>query len=1111
MTREEYESKYQTVESGHDPYGLNFARAKQVVNEQIKKLGKDIYHEYAGKVDLHEMFVRKALSKGKPVPPEVLADYPDLAKKYGVPESGTVVPEKGTEPTVNTYDVRFILKDGHKGYLSEQSGESIKEIKRKILAEESDIERITSVRRIPTNAERFGKRVVSPEPPASEPQKPLPVTGEGQPTGKSKSATRKKALFAPVESFTVGDNVEFSSIPLKGKTKSWHPAEIVGFTEPAVTERGMIDRVNVKRPDGKIIKGIDTRSLRKTQPSSPTTLGFMGANPDVAKGLVESAGQGIAALGRTDVVDGMRKILLPAGRGPFARQAAESIRANLGEMNRSEGLAYRTIENAQKQFDRMPPEESHAFMDAVETGTKQANPQLDAAATSVRGILDGLRDEIKALGTGKLEHFYENYFPHIWKDPKAAGTFFGNWGKRPFEGKKSFLKKRTIPTIREGLEAGLELVSDNPMDLVMAKSHEMRKYLMAHRVLAEFKDNNMLQFVRAGHRPPDGFALVNDRISSVTYRNEAGEMITSGHYYLPEQAAQVLNNYLSPGLRGSKTFRAYRTMANTLNQAQLGLSAYHLGFTSLDAAVSKFGLGTMRVSRGQFGKGLRDMMMTLIAPITNAVSGNRLYKAYYDLGAGGAEMGKFVKSMVAANGVPKMDAFYKTKIYENMRKAWRQGDVGGAVIRIPGAVLDLAAKPIMEYVVPRQKLGVFLDMMRMEYDSNPNMTPAELRTVAQKAWNSVDNRMGQLVYDNLFWNNVAKDLAMASIRSVGWNVGTIREVAGGGVDILRQVGKIARNEKPELTYRMSYVMALPIVVGTMGAITQYLMTGRGPQSLKDYYFPQTGGTDERGDPNRVSLPSYMKDLYHYSTAPGQTVRNKLHPILGTMAEMLNNEDFYGTKIRNEDDPLYRQIYDLGVHAGKAFEPLGFRNIERQRQVGEPWSKAAASFVGITPAPKGVNQTAAEQMANEYVRQQIPIGSRTKEQAEESRFKSDLRRQYLKGNKEPMQEAYKTGKLTNREVKSLVTKDTPLQRSFSRLPVDKAMKVFEIATPEEKETLKVDLGEKMVRWAKSASPEDKKRMLPAILAFRVKYGIKGNPTASNLRVPSVPHPPEPPTP
>ena len=42
-----------------------------------------------------------------------------------------------------------------------------------------------------------------------------------------------------------------------------------------------------------------------------------------------------------------------------------------------------------------------------------------------------------------------------------------------------------------------------------------------------------------------------------------------------------------------------------------------------------------------------------------------------------------------------------------------------------------------------------------------------------KVVDSVDNRLGLLAYDNLFWQRTLKDLGMLSTRALGWNVGTI--------------------------------------------------------------------------------------------------------------------------------------------------------------------------------------------------------------------------------------------------------------------------------------------------------------------------------------------------
>ena len=73
---------------------------------------------------------------------------------------------------------------------------------------------------------------------------------------------------------------------------------------------------------------------------------------------------------------------------------------------------------------------------------------------------------------------------------------------------------------------------------------------------------------------------------------DAGGLVVKGHWWAPEGAARILNNYLMPGLRAkSGAYRAVLGLNNVMNQFQLGYSAFHLGFTSMDARTSKAALG----------------------------------------------------------------------------------------------------------------------------------------------------------------------------------------------------------------------------------------------------------------------------------------------------------------------------------------------------------------------------------------------------------------------------------------------------------------------------------------------------------------------------------------
>jgi hypothetical protein len=69
-----------------------------------------------------------------------------------------------------------------------------------------------------------------------------------------------------------------------------------------------------------------------------------------------------------------------------------------------------------------------------------------------------------------------------------------------------------------------------------------------------------------------------------------------GYWVAPEPVARIVNNYFSPGLREqSALFRGYLNLGNNMNQFQLGWSAFHLGFTSMDAATSGMALGIYQI------------------------------------------------------------------------------------------------------------------------------------------------------------------------------------------------------------------------------------------------------------------------------------------------------------------------------------------------------------------------------------------------------------------------------------------------------------------------------------------------------------------------------------
>ena len=695
----------------------------------------------------------------------------------------------------------------------------------------------------------------------------------------------------------------------------------------------------------------------------------------------------------------------PASKGA-AKEAAGVFRSNYGEQAYGREQALTKLQKFAKMFDKFAPADNYKFIDDIENNRVIDNPRLNEAAVALRSILDSYRDRVRSLGTGALDNFNVNYFPHIYKDAGKAEAFFkGVLSKRSLEGGKGFLKQRKYDSLADAIKpedqggGGLTPITDNPVEMTLLKLREMDRYIYGQKIFAELKLAGLVKFYRPG-TAPDGMVKINDKIGNINSPAAEGGMIHRGDYYAPAEAATVINNHLSPGLAGNGFYDAFRGIGNAMNTAQLAFSLYHVGFTTLDAIVSKNALAAMQFKRGDIASGAKNLLMgTLGSPITpflNLKQGDRLLKAYRG-DISDPAMAPLVEALQAA-GARQRDDLYRNTTVNAFKQAVRAGRYGEATMAAIPTMLDYMNKPVFEYLVPRQKFGVFFDMAQDAIKQNPNMDMATKRAVFGKIWDSVDNRMGELVYDNVFWNRALKDGLMAITRSVGWNLGTFRELGGGVLD-----AKDIFKDK-SLSPRTAYVLALPFTTAIIGSAIQYLYTGQGPQDLKDCFFPRDGGVELDGKtPTRKSLPSYIKDVAEYGhdiegfikygSDPLHTVKNKLSPSISTINQMLSNEDFYGGAIRSPGDSAVRQADDVSAYLLKQILPFSVRNFQNQPSGGGagggvPGYLTSASFYGLSPAPGYITKSAADQESQEVAKDAPALIRKFRESIKENGIQDD---------------------------------------------------------------------------------------------------------------------------
>jgi hypothetical protein len=771
------------------------------------------------------------------------------------------------------------------------------------------------------------------------------------------------------------------------------------------------------------------------------------------------------------------------------------------------------------------------FMSDMSQG-RQVDPKLQATAEKIKTLFDDRLSQLEAADV-PLESVRENYFPGMWSNEsrkafnlaiggaieqgRGEGKPLAEWSatdkawvhdrvkslmeggrgsekdglayltRTPFKGKESFRKGKVFDDIMTAVEFGLEPVLPNPIDLVNLKLAEMDRSIMANDALKDWRAKGDEKFMRVNQTPEAGWVKVNDKYGTVYGpRDMAGEDVyigrpILGYRIVKEPVADILNNYLSSSLYNNKyvgtIYKGYMGMANALNQAQLGVgSAFHAGFTESEVTISAganmlkdiYGVATGTRTVGQLAKSAAAVPTSFIK---NPMEGDAILKAWRNPDAPmNPRIARVVKAAELAGGGFKLETGLRTEQTAKMYRDWYSEHKVRAAFRSPISAVELMAKPIMDYLVPRQKAGVFAHLADRIIEQNPGKSLEALTPEFRQAWNRVDARLGQVRYDRLFMNNAAKNAVQGLVRAPGWSGGTIAEIGGAFKDSAKFLKEWADTGKApkELPDRVAYTLSLMGMVTAVNGMLTYLFTGEEPNGT-DFWAFRTGGEDEYGRPERFVLPTYLKDVYAYAHDPMKTLTAKTHPILSIISDIVRNKDYYGVTIANEDDNMIMRQIDRGTYALKAFTPFWIRGAAKEAERGGGFSetfqnspqKLLAPQIGIMPAPSDYTRSVAEKLINKYIGEQIPQGGRTQEQADTSNARREIVKTLRNGGSLdtlPDKLQASLDKMTAKQV-SAIEKDaemTPLQSSFQHLQdpnMEKSIKVWAKANDTEREELR----------------------------------------------------------
>lgn len=772
----------------------------------------------------------------------------------------------------------------------------------------------------------------------------------------------------------------------------------------------------------------------------------------------------------------------PSGRGSAAEKAALSMRADTAHMDRVIKQVSIALEELRKPLGQLSQNQRWKFIIRSESNKPQTDAtlpngevipaaEMDRIAGVFNQVNDYIRKEVEdAEGPANQRIWRDVFWPNMWREtsnvkPGAARPMPAGLGRSPLAGPKSFEKKKVFDTFMDGVRAGYTPLYDNPVDYWQAKTREMTKFAMLTRLRADVKP--LAKFKGFTEKMPDGYAKIEDPFTRIfQFSPKEKGFIARGDWVYPREAARIINNHLSPDPRQTMPLWKLVTDLGNLWLRWKLTGFYHFGATALNGIYSHAALAARMAASGDMKGAAEHLAKAPLSPVTDVMRGRRLHKQFLDIN--GTQTAAF-KALEEGGFRAGQDPFYAAGMRQRFREAWRAGE---RIMPIKGlaAAMETITVPLMEHYVPYMKMAAAHDLARFELEQyqkkNAGMmpTPPRLRKMMADAVDSVDNRFGQLTYDNLFWNRMLKAALMTVVMSVGWNLGTVRELGGGIKDILTTgVGK-----GPGLSNKVAYLAAL-IALHTLGAgLYQKLSSGRNPNSVKDFVFPQDGGYDERGHATRVSFPDYMKELWNWTHDPLGSAINKSHPMLSMLFKYINNRDYWGSKIQNfEDDWKERVKQVFSSFIREEGLPLSGSNLSKMKErSGQPWGqflkenagKAAASQLGFSPTPAWISLTPAEKLLAEYMRERQPVGGRVVEEAQRTTARAAIVRAIRLGqdSQPAVENAMRQGLITGKDLARIhkAARFTPLQSAMGHdmLTPGEILHIWEAADPGERKQI-----------------------------------------------------------
>ena len=562
-------------------------------------------------------------------------------------------------------------------------------------------------------------------------------------------------------------------------------------------------------------------------------------------------------------------------------------------------------------LDANPVHQMVRFIEGRSAGTTMdKDSKLYPIAEAVRNVYQNMREQIEREYPGAS--FYEDYFRHRWIRPEQADRAFPEWSGK--QGDASSLKRRSIPTIAEGLEKGLMPVDLNPITNTLAYVQSMAQHLAAKQVLDTAtlvtKADGTPLAVWAKQAPVGYSALPGKLTEKITpYIDSNGKpRVNVRHLYGMDGFAGIYKNWIDKGVYANSAkatiYNRLLYSSNTVLMLKLGLPFYHAIAMSTETAIASIANGMGELMGGDLLRGLKDIGsgITVIPSVAETTyKGIKFQKDYLQKDMNGnpvASMFAQAGGRGAGGKADRAQVQFRYGAAESLLKSWSRGSLGNELLAdvkhifpsdaearswpgTPFRAVGFAAHELgramntvtgwlFNHAIPWLKMGAFANEFEAWMRRNPTSTQVDQLNFARQVHDRIENTHGELNQNLLFWPALTKQILNLGLVSLGWEYGSLRAIANAA-----QIGNINPTNPEFIKGNLSsFRWALGFIVGSAAnnAIIQYLHTRTLPgavgtpwQDLMNPLLSTTPSPPEKGQVGnaypRGLAAGYGKDIF----------------------------------------------------------------------------------------------------------------------------------------------------------------------------------------------------------------------------------------------------------